>query len=237
MDEQTLYIYTTQRQLFSEGSSESEIGFNVSPLLTSTFSPASSYLTFLRSGEDVGLFISDGSTNYMKYRTDLGAWSPMCQIVGGANAFQAIETTPGSYTLLVGSATGGGYISGRSLTTWTDIEGTYPCNGNVGSFIIAPPGAIGKVDYLTMQWMPTGATPTISILADEISTLAGVGPWVSLMGVNDPPKLVASQTVTQQRFYLKSASQPVPQEICHMQIRISYPASNTPDQVMTLGIS
>jgi hypothetical protein len=237
MDEQTLYIYTTQRQCFSYSNQEAEIGYNVSPLFTLYFPPTAVYLTYHRMGEDVGLFISDGSVNYMKYRTDTSAWSPMCQIVGGADAFQSIETSNGVYTLMVGSATGGGFISGRSTTSWTDTNGTYPCSVIVGSFITAPPGAISKIDYLTGQWMPTGTIPTFSILADEIATLAGVGPWVSLQGTNDPPKLVPSQSITQQRFYLKSANQPVPQELCHLMVQVSYGAANTNDQLLTLGIT
>jgi len=237
MDEQTMYIYTTNRQCFSYSNSEAEIGYNVSPLLTATFTPANTYLTYHRDGEDVGLFISDGSVNYMKYRPDQGSWSPMCQIVGGADAFQSIETSVGVYTLIVGSATGGGYISGRNVNTWTDFLGTYPCSAIVGSLITAPPGAISKIDYLTMQWMPTGTTPVISILANEIATISGVGPWITLQGVNDPPKLNPSATVLQQRFYLKSANQPVPQELNNMMIQINYPAANTPDQVLTLGVT
>jgi hypothetical protein len=237
VDEQTLYIYTTQRQCFSYSTQETEIGFNVAPLFSLYFPPTSAYLTFHRMGEDVGLFISDGSVNYMKYRTDSGCWSPMCQIVGGANAFQSIETSNGVYTLLAGSATGGGHIYGRSTTSWTDAGGTYPCSVIVGSFIVSPPGGVAKIDYITAQWTPTGTLPVYSILTDEIATLSGAGPWVSLLGTTDPPKLVPSVSITQQRFYLKSANQPVAQNICNMMVMVNWPAANTNDQLLTLGIT
>ena len=240
MDGDTLYIYSNTGQLWSFTNSLNEIGINVAPLLSLTFTPPSVYLTMHKMGEDVGLFISDGTTNYLRYRIDQGSWSPLCQIVNGANCFQSIETSLGVYTLLVGSASGSGYIAGRSLTSWTDIGGTYACNGIVGSLVVAPPGSTALVDFLTLQYVPTGTAPTVSILPQDIATLAGVGNFVSLgAGVNDPPKLLAtgSSNMTQQRWYLKSASTPIAQEMCNLQVKISFPAENYKAEIMTLGVT
>ena len=240
VDGDTLYLYSNQGQLWSYTNSLNEIGLNVAPLLALTFTPPSTYLTMHRSGEDVGLFISDGSVNYARYRIDQNSWSPLGQVVGGASCFASIETSSGVYTLLVGPAAGSGYIAGRNLTNWTDTGGTYTCFGIVGSLIVAPPGATAVVEFLTLQYVPTGTAPTVSILPQDFATLAGVGSFVSLgTGVNDPPKLLptGSSNMTQQRWYLKNAQSPLAQEMCSLQVKISFPAENYKAEIHTLGVT
>jgi hypothetical protein len=238
-DGQTLYIYSNQSQLWSFTDSLNEIGVNVAPLLTATFTPADVYLTMHKMGEDVGLFISDGSTNYLRYRIDQGSWSPLCQIVNGQSCMQSIETSTGVYTLLVGSASGSEYISGRSLTTWTDAGGTYTCSAIVGSLIVAAPGSTALVEYLTMQYMPVGTAPTVSILSNQIASLSGTGPWFTLgAGVMDPPHMIQinNPTVIQNRFYLKSCSSPIPQEMNNCMVSFSFPSENYRAEVLSLGV-
>ena len=240
LDGDVVYIFSNQGQMWSFTDTLTEIGYNVAPVLSATFSPPSAYITLHRSGEDVGLFISDGSTNYMKYRPDQQSWSPVGQIVGGASCLSSIETSVGTYTLLAGPASGAGYILGRNLGSWTDnLTGTYPCWAVIGSLTVAPPGGTALIEYLTMQYMPAGTAPTISLLAQQIATLAGVGPWVALgAGVNDPPKLINNDpTVLQQRFYLKSAQQPMAQEMCHLMVKVAFPAENAKAEILTLGVS
>lgn len=241
LDGDTLYIYSNSGQLWAYTNRLIETGEKVAPLLAATFAPPSTYLTMHKSGYDVGLFISDGSTNYMRYRIDEGAWSPMCQIVGGSNCFQSIETSVGVYTLLVGSATGSGFIAARNLTSFTDIGGTYPCNAIVGSLIVSPPGATAKVDFVTVQFMPVGSAPTISVFPQGIAPLSGsLTGFVSLgTPVNDPPKLIPSitPTVNQQRWYLKGAATPIPQEMTHLQVNIAFPSEAFKAEVLTLGVT
>jgi hypothetical protein len=240
LDGDTLYVYSNQGQLWSFTNSLTEIGLNVAPLLGLYFPPATTYLAMHKNGADVGLHISDGSTNYIRFRIDENSWSPMCQIVGGSNCFQSIETSLGQFTLLVGAATGSGFIAGRSLTTWTDIGGTYPCYAIVGSLTVAPPGTTALVDYLTLQYVPTGTAPTVAILPQDFATLAGAGTFTSLgAGVNDPPKLLptGSTNMTQKRWYLKNAASPIAQEMCNVQIKISFPAENYKAEILTLGVT
>jgi hypothetical protein len=240
LDGDTLYIQSNTGQVWSFTNSLNEIGLNVAPLLAN-FPPASSYLCMHKSGEDVGLFISDGSTNYLRYRIDQDSWSPLCQIVGGASCFQSIETSAGVYTLLIGASTGSGYISARSLTTWTDAGGTYPCNAIVGSLTVAPPGATALIEFLTLQYIPIGTVPTISIYPQGFAPLSGsTAAFVSLgLGANDPPKLIPSATpsLVQQRFYLTGARSPIPQEMCNLQVNIAFPSENFKAEVLTLGVS
>ena len=239
LDGDTLYIYTNQSQLWSYTNSLNEIGLTVAPLLSLYFAPGSTYLTMHRAGQDVGLFISDGSTNYLRYRIDEGSWSPMCQIVNGQSCMKSIETSSGVYTLLAGADSGSGYIAGRSLTSWTDIGGTYTCYGIVGSLLVSPPGGTAVVDFLTMQYVPVGTAPTVAILPQDTATIAGVGTFISLgVGKTDPPKLLptGSSNMIQQRWYLKNAASPIAQEMSNLQVKLSFPAENYKAEILTLGV-
>lgn len=239
LDGDTLYVYTNQGQLWSFTNSLKEIGLNIAPLLA-TFPPAATYLAMHKNGADVGLFISDGSTNYARFRIDEGSWSPLCQIVGGASCFKSIETTVGQYTLLVGSASGAGFIAARTQTNWTDIGGTYTCYAIIGSLTVAPPGTTALVDYLTLQYVPTGTAPTVAILPQDFATLSGGGSFLSIgAGINDPPRLLptGSSNMTQQRWYLKNSSTPIAQEMCNLQVKLSFPAENFRAEVLTLGVT
>lgn len=240
LDGESLYVYSNQGQLWTFTQKLTEIGSNIAPLLAAYFPPATTYIAIHRNGADVGLFISDGTTNHIRYRLDESAWSPMGQIVNGSNCFRSIETSASVYTLLVGGSAGAGYIAARDLTTWTDIGGTYTCYGIVGSLTVAPPGATAVVDYLTLQYVPTGTAPTVAILTQDFATLAGVGTFTSLgNGFNDPPKLLpkGSTNMTQKRWYLKNAQTPIAQDICNLQVKLSFPAENNKAEILTLGIT
>lgn len=240
LDGDTLYLYSNQGQLWSFTHKLDEVGLNVAPLLSLTFTPPTVYMTMHKSGADVGLFISDGSTNHLRYRIDENSWSPMGQVVGGASCFASIETSVGVYTLLIGSATGSGFVSARSLTSWTDNGGTYACNAIVGSLIVAPPGSTAIVEFLTLQYVPTGTAPAVATLTQDIATLAGAGSFIAIgTGVNDPPKLLAtgSSGMVQKRWYMKNAQTPQAQEMNNLQVKISFPAENFKAEILTLGVT
>jgi hypothetical protein len=152
---------------------------------------------------------------------------------------KSIETSSGVYTLLVGSDSGAGYIAARTLSSWTDIGGTYNCYAIVGSLLVSPPGGTAVVDFITMQYVPVGTAPTVAILVQDIATLAGVGSFVSIgNGITDPPKLkpTGSSNMIQQRWYLKNASTPIAQEMSNLQIKISFPSENFKAEILTLGV-
>lgn len=240
LDGDTLYIYSNSGQLWEFTNRLKEIGLNIAPYLGATFSPPTTYLTMHKNGEDVGLFISDGATNYARYRIDEDSWSPLCQIVGGASCFQSIETSAGVYTLMVGSAAGSGFIAARDLTTWSDIGGTYACNGIVGSIIVSPPGGTAVVDSIQIQYVNTGSDPTISFLPQDYAPLSGsVTKFTALQLVNDPPKLIPSGTAQfkQKRAYLKSSATPIAQEMSNLQINIAFPSENFKAEVLTMGVA
>jgi hypothetical protein len=239
-DGDSVYIYTSQGQLWSFTTDLQEIGSSVSPYLDADFTPSTTSLTFHHVGDDQGLFICDGSTNYMKYRPDQGSWSPLCQIVGGVGFMKSIETAPNIYTLCAGIDQGSGYILARDATgtVFQDNGTSYTCSAIVGSLIVAPPGSISLIEYIAMQYAITGSVMTLSILVNEIADINGNGPWQVLgFPVNDPPKLLPSTTLRQQRYYLKNSQWPVPQEMNHMMLRLAFPAENYKAEVLSLTVA
>jgi len=100
--------FTTQRQYFDlvDGRKD-EIGEHISDYLTENFTAASTYVTMHRDGLDVGVFLSNGVDQVVRYGSNIGAWSVPAFPVGGAGALRSIETSVGVHTLMLASPTGG----------------------------------------------------------------------------------------------------------------------------------
>lgn len=235
-DGDLLFIYTSKSQLFQIGSSMDEIGFPVGDQLLTTYNPATSILSLHRNGTDVGLFISDGSANLKKYNLNFNAWSPTAQPVGGIGAIASIETSTASYNLLMGRPTASGYILKRDTSLYTDDGTTYTANAIIGTLTLAPPGQLATIGSVQVEAMPVGTYPTVSVLLNEIS-----GSFIPLPNpANDPPQYdgtaFASTTVWSKRHYLKSAAKPLPTQIKHLQIKVSFAAENAKGELLGVSI-
>jgi hypothetical protein len=237
-DQSNMYVYTRRSQLWQIGADASltEVGFPVGDQLLASFSPNSSYLAMHRNGNDVGLYISNGSTILKRYSPNYNAWDPTATITGGVGAIASIEGTSADWMLFIGRPTASGYILKRDTTLYTDDGSTYTCNAVVGSLLIAPPGETARLTQVLTQTMPVGTYPTVGLRLNEIG-----GSFATLPNpVNDPPKYdstaFASVTVTSKRHYLKAATTPVPEEAQHLQIQLSFIAENARGEILGLGI-
>lgn len=258
-DGDTISILTTQGQCFTlDASGKAETGAYIVDQL-SGFSPASSYITIHRNGTDAGLWLADGDDTAFRYSLNIGAWATKAVPVGGIGALRSIETSAGVMTLCAGRATGGGYILGRSLTTWQDDGQNYPSAFvTIGSIVLTPLGsrlipvehidgyfdAVGSLGprYVNGQAVaPTGGptVPTIAILPNEIS--AGAGPGFLTLG---QPKSLYTTTQLQTSSLLSlrwdidsmSVQSLVSQLMHHVQVRISWPPENAPNSVKSIAI-
>jgi hypothetical protein len=54
--------------------------------------------------------------------------------------------------------------------------------------------------------------------------------------VSDPPQLPASSSVVANRYYIKSASTPLPQAVRHLQVKLSFPAENKATEVLGFAL-
>lgn len=98
-DGDTIYLYSTQSQIWSLAQSRQEEGTYVGDILMNDFSPTESYITMHRNGLDTGLFLSNGTDSIIRLGTNINAWSTLASPVGGVGALRSIETSPGLYSL------------------------------------------------------------------------------------------------------------------------------------------
>ena len=100
--------FTTQKQYFELiGLSKQETGEHVADYLTENFTAAKTYATMHRDGLDVGVFLSNGVDQVLRYGSNIGAWSVPSFPIFGAGALRSIETSVGITTLMLASPTGG----------------------------------------------------------------------------------------------------------------------------------
>lgn len=231
-DGDLIFVYTTRRQLFSISDTLEEIGFAIGDQLASGFAPESTYLALHRNGTDSGLWISDGSTNTFHYLITKDSWSTKLPVVGGVRAMASLETATGVYTLLAGRATGSGRILYRDLTNFQDDGTSYPLYASIGQLVIAPLGTTVILDSVSIERTPVGSSAAVAVMLQEIN-----GTFVNLPNpVSDPPLLPASTSIITQRHHLKAAQTPLPQQVRHLQARITFPSENVQNELLGFAL-
>lgn len=211
-----------------------QVGFPIGDKIQ-MYNPADAYVTWHVSGaDDQALYVSDGSTGWFRLiitpSPETGmCWAPFATIQGGCKAVESIEVTPGVHKLLLG-AVGNGPILNRDYTTWEDNGVPYTAFGTIGSIVLAQPGQIAELAFITTDSIATGTPPLISVLLDEIS---GTFEPMPLYGP-DPPILAPSVSLYANRAYFSQTQDPA---LCrHLQIKFSYPAENFQNELLSLTI-
>lgn len=240
-DGDTLIIYTARGRLFTFGANGLvEIGFGIAAQLAA-MTRASVYVAVHADGADEGIFVSDGSANIYRYSQVSQSWDVVMQPVGGCGAIASIETTSNAWSLVMGRPTGSGFILGRdaSGSTWTDDSSTFTCSAIIGSITVAPPGKTAKVSEILTQVTATGTYPTVSVMLNEIANLgSGAAQFTALPNpVADPPILPLSTSLLSKRHYFKAAQTPLPQQVQHLQIQISFPAEAFGGELLGIGVA
>ena len=111
-DSSVIGQFTTQKQYFEiTGIQKNEIGERVSDYIAANFDPTKTYVTMHRDGLDVGMFLSNGVDQVLRYGTNMGAWSVPSFPVGGAGAIRSIETTVGITSLMLASPIASAFIA------------------------------------------------------------------------------------------------------------------------------
>jgi len=236
-----IYFMTTDKQVveLNVHSGLSVIGLPVADLIQQ-MNPASSYLTWHVSGSsDQCLFVADGSTGWYRMcptpAPEVGSltWSLKANIVGGCGAVQSIETTPGNIQLLLAPPPGVyGPLLYRNYDSYVDNGSAYTASFILGSIVMAFPGQVGAPEFITTDCLrvPNSRAISLGIRIGEVG-----GPFYPLtFSTNDPPQLVPSETLYNQRFYLSQTKQSV---LCrHMQIQGQFEATDSADELDTLTV-
>lgn len=147
---------------------------------TTTFSPSTAYVTFHTQGlNDDAMFVADGSTGWFRGVSSLApdsaisgpVWSPKATIVGGAKAIASLEVAPGQHALLIGATSANHPILVRdsTYTTFTDNGTAYPANFIFGSMVLANPGQLAELGFVTCEFIKTGTSPKLAVMLDEIA--------------------------------------------------------------------
>ena len=235
-----IYFMTTDQQVLELNvhSGVSQIGFPLADqFVQAPWSPATSYLTWHVNGSnDQCLFVSDGSTGWFRMSPTAApesglTWSPKANIVGGCKAVQSVETSPGNIQLLVGP-TGLGPILYRDYSVSSDDGATYPANFILGSLVLAHPGQIADVEFITTDCtrFKSSSPINLGILLGEIS-----GEFENLMFWDtDPPQLPPSSTTIAQRFYVSQTKEPA--EARHCQVYVNFGNENLPSEILSLSV-
>lgn len=224
----TAYMMTTAKRVisFDPGAGELEVGFPVGDIFTNSFDPATSYATFHEGeSEDLALYVADGSTGWYRMGTlsapEQGVvWSPKRNIVGGVRCVKSVEVTPGQKLLLMGQK-GGGKIMYRDYDSYSDLGAAYPMFVAVGNIIVAQPGSLASIDFVTLDSMHVGTAPTVSLLLNEIPGQPQSPAYTKLKRTGaDLPLLRPSVTLFNDRF--DYSQQQKPQDCRHLNMRIDW---------------
>jgi hypothetical protein len=204
-----------------------------------SWDPAKVYVAWYVNGEDQGWYVGDGVQGWYRLMAtpapEAGSytWAPYAQIVSGVKALQSIEITPGNHQLMLGPV-GTGNILYRDLDTNADGGSPYSSYAVLGSCVLSQPGQYAVVPFITTESVGTGVPLVIGVLIDEALPYYQ-GPFETLKKwVNDPPNLKPSVSIPAQRFYLSDDY--LPASMRSMQIQISWPAYNAPNELLTLTI-
>lgn len=205
-----------------------------------SWNPANVYVTWHVNGEDQAWYVADGKNGWYRLmatpapETGTYTWSPFATIAPGCQAVQSVETAPGVHNLLLGPVTNGKTLA-RNLDSTTDNGITYPASALIGSAVLAQPGQIAVVDFVTTESVNVGTPLVMGVLIDEAYPYF-TGPFDLLkFWVNDPPSLRPSVSILGQRFYLDELGNDA--AMCrHLQLQVSWAAEPYQNELLTLTI-
>jgi hypothetical protein len=232
-----MYIFSTASSVMAIDPNGGfyDLGFPIGDQFRlSNWHSANVYMAWHEYGEDVALFVADGATGWFRGNPTPSpesgqTWSPFASIVGGVLAVNSIETTPGVKNLLLGPITSGPILK-RDLTTNADNGTSYLANFTIGNIVVAQPGQVGELAFITTDSPAIGTKPTVSVLLDEIS-----GVFDEIQDpTNDPPQLDPSGTLYSLRFFLLRGNEPA--KARSLQIQVSWPQENAANELYSLTL-
>ncbi|HEX3682205.1 MAG TPA: hypothetical protein VHU83_06650 [Bryobacteraceae bacterium] len=240
-------LFTSDRQLITIDPSTGlvDIGFPIADKLAQ-LSPTSVYVTHHHSGLDNALYIADGSTGWYRcvpmqppdFSITGPVWSPKATVNGGnCGAIASIETSPGVYQLFVGSTSANQPVLTRdsTYTAFNDAGSAYDAFFTVGSIILANPGELAELSFLTCDFIRVGSSPSVSVLLDEIS---GTFSPVMNVSVSDPPQIYgatgAPVSLYANRYYFSQTGQPAWSR--HLQVKCDFGNNAVMNEILSSTI-
>lgn len=202
--------------------------------------PSKVYVTHHTSGEDQGWYICDGQYGWYRLidtpspETPGFTWSPFATIATGCKCVQSVEVKPGQHKLLLGPV-GLGKILARDVDSSVDGTVPYAASAVLGSMVLAQPGQIAIVTFITTESVNIGTPLTLGILVDEALPYFQ-GPFEVLKHwKQDTPNLLPSLSILGQRFYMDEMIDYV-SAMRHCQVQVSWAAEDAASELLSLTV-
>lgn len=240
------YLYTADKQFISFDLSNgvTELGFPIEDQLTN-LSPTAVSVAYHTTGLDRGVFVCNGSGTWYRcvpqqppdFSITGPVWSPPGIIASGTiSLMKSIETSDGVRQLLAANGESVMYRD-SSFSTFTDLGTAYDASGVIGNIVLANPGQLAELGFITADFVRIGTSPLISVLMDEISGSYSLLP----NAISDPPRLYgisgAPATLYSNRYYFRqstaSGGTPPPAYCRHMQIKIDFGSDTVQNEILS----
>ena len=249
-------FFTTDSQfvIFDPSAGLSYVGFNIGDQLRqNNGSPGTSwnsskvYVAWYISGEDQGWYVADGANGWFRMiatpSPEQGnvAWSPFATIQGTAGAIASIETSPGVHNLLIGQTSSDGNIVTRSLAATTDNGSTgsngttYLAYGVIGSIVLANPGQIAKVAFITTVSVRVGSPLILGVALNEALPYFTGSFDILKERTNDPPNIPEGSSFYRERFYLSEDHQSTAY-VTDLQVLFQWPPEAAANELQTMTL-
>jgi hypothetical protein len=229
----TLYLFTTGRQLLGISDQMTNPGFAIGNTQLNGINPALVSLTVHQNTDkDLALYLCDGAGKIQRASLALRAWSTPGTI-SGLGIITSVETSSGTFALLMGKTIAAQYIYQRDLTVSADDSTPFSPYLTFGSLMLAPPTHLADVASVLIERTAAGTQPTVAILPNEIS-----GSFITLPDpVDEPPQLPATTTVIAKRYYLKAAATPIPEKMRHLQLKLTWATEAAANELYGFAVS
>ena len=211
-----------------------EVGFPIADRFEEEFDPAQAFVTYhSQSSRESALYVGNGNGYWYRMNQNNApeqgsAWSPRANIAG-MGCVQSVEITPGVFRLLY-SGTTAGPIRMRDLAGTTDNGAAYPVDTVFGSIVMAQPGQLAALSFITLESVRVGTRAQLALLLGEIS-----GEFEELKRTRqDPTNLPPSTTLFSDRYHFAQNQKAA---WCrHFQMKISWPAEAAFNELLTFTI-
>jgi hypothetical protein len=217
-----------------------EPGFPIADQILAQCNPATARLAWHEGGTfDTALFVGDAASSWYRM-SSLSApeqglvWSPKGTLGIGYKALASVEVSPGQKRLLAGPSYNGPILQ-RDLTVTNDNGALYPMWSMIGSIVLAQPGQVAELAFMTLESAKVGTNPTIAVMLGEINGPDHPELFDQLYRTRqDPPLLPPAETLYNDRFDIMQNQKTV---WCrHLQIRFDWTAEDIPNELLTYTI-
>lgn len=217
-----------------------EVGFPIADQLEADFNPATAYVTYhTQASKESALYVDDGVGSWYRMSATTAPetglnWSPKATLNTPSSAVQSLEISPGVNRLLIGPGPAGGPIRMRDLTTNTDLGVPFIAHATFGSIVLAHPGELAALAFITLEAQKIGSRAALSVLLGEINSTPNT-PFEPLGRTRqDPTNLPPSQTLYSDRYHFMQAQNPA---WCrHFQMDVAWPAEDAANELLTFTI-